>query len=102
VQIIVEPQATTTAVALHGRFDAFEVEGFDTTVMSALINGEPQVRVNLSNVSFIDSSGLAALVRVMKRAREQGGDLVLIAPSDAARVILELTRLDAAFDIVDE
>lgn len=90
----------TTRIALTGRFDAFERDAF-TAACQPLVDGDaPHVTVDLSNVEFVDSSGLAALVSAMKRAREQGGDLVLANPSDPVTVILELTRLDAAFDIV--
>ena len=88
-----------TKVEVVGRFDAFEVEGFDVVVGPLLQDDAAHVIVDLSQVEFVDSSALAALVRSMKRAREVGGDVVLHNPSEPVTVILELTRLDAAFDI---
>ena len=89
-------------IALTGRFDAFETEGFRTTIDDVLGQGNNNLHLDLASVHFIDSSGLAELVRAMKHCREAGGDLVLGRPSDAVRVILELTGLDAAFEITAE
>lgn len=86
---------------LIGRFDAHEVGTFKGTFDDLLGQGISHFRINLSEVNFVDSTGLAAMVRAMKRARERGGDVVLVHPSDPVRVILELTCLDVAFVIVD-
>jgi len=90
------PSAT---VQLSGRFDAFEVDEFRAAVEQLQAKGTNHIEVDLSDVGFIDSTGLAELVRGMKRCRTAGGDLKLVTPSDPVQVILELTRLDTAFDI---
>lgn len=84
---------------IEGRFDAHEIEQFRTAVDTNVGNGRSHIRADLSSVEFVDSSALAELVRAMKLCRENGGDLVLASPSDPVRVILELTKLDAAFVI---
>ncbi len=50
--------------------------------------------IDLSDVEFADSSGLAALLAVIKTARRQGGEIVLAAPRPRLRALIELTRLD--------
>ncbi len=90
----------SSSLALSGRFDAHEADGFRAAVDPLVEAGTSSIDVGLSDVEFIDSTALAELVRLMKRCREIGGDLRLRAPSDPVRVILELTRLDAAFEIV--
>jgi len=99
MNISTETSGPFTTIALVGRFDAFETEGYDAVVDPLITEAVPRLTVDLSNVEFVDSSGLAALVRSMKRCREAGGDLTLHDPSEPVTVILELTRLDAAFDI---
>lgn len=103
MQIEVEQRTESAArIVLEGRFDAFEAEGFADTVTTLLADGGAMLTVDLEAVNFIDSSGLAELVRAMKRARSAGGDVVLSNPSAPVQIILELTRLDAAFDVVTE
>jgi len=82
-----------------GRFDAHEakrvVSWFDEVVTS------PPTRcvIALSEVEFIDSTALAALVQGMKRCRQLHGDVYLCALSQPVRTVFELTRLDRAFEI---
>lgn len=94
------PVDTAQEVVLSGRFDAHEADLFRAAIDDAIDDNQHHIRVNLANVEFVDSTALAELVRGMKRCREQRGDLILVSPSDPVRVILELTKLDAAFEIV--
>lgn len=96
---ITDDAATHPHLALSGRFDAFETEGFRETIDGLLAGDATSIGLDLANVHFIDSSGLAELVRAMKHCREADGELFLLRPSDPIVVILELTRLDAAFEI---
>jgi anti-sigma B factor antagonist len=62
----------------------------------------PAVGVELSAVSYIDSSGIAALVEGFQNARGSGARFALVAVSDPVRAVLELARLDRVFPIVAE
>ena len=55
--------------------------------------------VDLSGVTFLDSSGLAELVEAQKRAAERSTRVVLVAPSPPVVTILELTGLARFFEI---
>ncbi len=86
-------------IVLVGRFDAFETAQFAAAINELLAKGVTTIEVDLSEIHFVDSSALAELVRVHKRCEQAGGELILWEPSDPVTVILELTRLDAAFRI---
>jgi anti-sigma B factor antagonist len=57
--------------------------------------------LDLTEVEFIDSAGLVALVTAHKTAVKQRCQLVLCNPSPAVRVILEISQLDRVFEIVE-
>lgn len=57
------------------------------------------VLVDLSQVKYIDSSGVAALVESLQVARKGGSTLALAAVSDATMRVLQLARLDKVFSI---
>jgi anti-sigma B factor antagonist len=57
------------------------------------------VLVDLSKVSYIDSSGIASLVESLQTARKRDGNLFLVSASEAALKVLELARLDRVFTI---
>jgi anti-sigma B factor antagonist len=64
--------------------------------------GEPPVRIALemSEVSFMDSSSLGNLVTCLKRVRERGGELVLIGVTGSPMKVLSLTGLERVFVLV--
>ena len=57
------------------------------------------VLVDLSKVTYIDSSGIASLVEALQWAKRRGTDLCLIAVSPEALRVFELARLDKVFAI---
>ncbi len=90
-----------TTVATTGRLDAHEAPRVADALAGLLAAGVHDIALDLSGTIFIDSTGLAELVRAMKNARSNGGDLVLVEPSEPVRVILELTAFDKAFNVED-
>lgn len=86
-------------VELKGRFDAHEVPDVRKALEGAAALASGRVVVNLADVNFIDSSGLACLVQAMKHCRERKSDLYLCCLQQPVRIIFELTRLDKAFEI---
>ena len=58
-----------------------------------------KVVVNLEKVTYIDSSGLATLVEMLKKTRSQGGALGLAGMSDKVKSLFEITKLDKLFSI---
>lgn len=84
---------------LLGRFDAHETAEFRRAVEPLL--GDPTIplRIDLSQVAFVDSTALAELVKLHKAARARGSEIILVSPSDPVRVILEITDLTDVFHI---
>jgi len=60
------------------------------------------VGVELSAVSYIDSSGIAALVEGLQTARDGERRFVLVATSPAVLAVLELARLDRVFTLLPD
>ena len=58
-----------------------------------------KVVVDLQNVSYVDSSGLATLVEMMKKTKLQGGSFGLSGLSDKVKSLFEITKLDKLFPI---
>jgi len=86
-------------IRLSGEVDLSWSQQVRQAVLAALEN-HPAVGVELSQVSYIDSSGIAALVEGFQSARARGSRFALVAISDAVRAVLELARLDRVFLIV--
>lgn len=59
----------------------------------------PRLAVDLAGVTFLDSSGLRAIVSANKACTDAGTVFVIAAPSDVARRVLEISGLDAHLTI---
>ncbi len=81
------------------RLDACTAAEFKRRLIDRIDAGERRFVVDLSDVSFVDSSGLAALVTIMKRVGLEG-DLVLCGAADAVLRMLATSRMDRIFAIV--
>lgn len=91
-----------TVLTAVGDLDVGSAPSLRATIIEHLPRADGHLVLDLAGVHFIDSMGLGALIGGLKRARAQGGDLRLAAPSDAVARILELTRLDRAFVVGDD
>ena len=95
VEIALEQRAPDCAVVLlDGRLDLLSAPDVKRLIVQAVERGSRKVVVDLAAVSFIDSSGLGALISGLRATRQAGGDLRIARPPEQARTILELTRLD--------
>ena len=60
-----------------------------------------KIFLNLKNVRYIDSSGIASLVEGLKASRDNGARMILYALSPSVREVMELSRLQKIFEIYD-
>jgi len=97
-QCSTDMQGSWAVVRLGGEVDLSWSQQVRRAVLDALGTSQ-QVAVDLSKVSYIDSSGIAALVEGFQSARGKGQRFVLIEASDAVLAVLRLARLDKVFSI---
>ena len=91
----------SAVIVLLGRLDAVEAPALREQFTEIFRTGAITVVVDLVGVTFIDSAGLAALVRARRDAQSAGGGLVLIRPADdAALRVFRLTQFDEVFQMV--
>ena len=86
-------------VSLEGRITVDNANGMRRTLADALLPRLPKLTVDLSGVTYMDTSGLATLMEAMRLARRQGTRLVLTGIQDQPRYLLEITDLDQVFEI---
>ena len=86
-----------TVVSLRGELDAHEASGLRKTFADALERA-PQVApvvLDLTQVTFLDSTALGCIVGLLRRVREAGGELRVVLPAGPALRIFEITGLDS-------
>ena len=85
-------------VRLRGEVDLSWSQQVRKAILAAL-GATGKVGVELSGVSYIDSSGIAALVEGLQHAKNKGQKFALVAVSKAVMAVLQLARLDRVFTI---
>ena len=85
-------------VRLRGEVDLSWSQQVRRAILNAL-GATGKVGVELSEVSYIDSSGIAALVEGLQNARSKGQQFGLVGVSKSVMAVLQLARLDRVFPI---
>jgi anti-sigma B factor antagonist len=88
-----DQDAHTTTVALHGEVDVLTVDQVRVALVGALAAHPQHLVVDLGDLSFIDSTGLGALIAGFQRARDAGVSFRLAHPTPAVRQTLVLSGL---------
>jgi anti-sigma B factor antagonist len=82
---------------LEGEIDLHISPRVERSLRSMIARHPEHVVVDLSGVTFIDSSGLAVLINAMQDVKKYGGKLILSGITQNVRSILEMARLDQFF-----
>lgn len=86
-----------TVVSLTGEIDLHHSPGLHKHLADLCAENPKRLILNLTDVNYIDSSGIGSLVEIFRRMKKTDGSLVLVAPSERVRSVLEITRLDKFF-----
>jgi anti-anti-sigma factor len=89
----------SVTVWLSGEFDMVGCEDFETAVRALNGGGLREITIDLGEVTFIDSSGIRALLETKRLAEEEGLVLLIRVPENGqVRQVLELTGVDRVFN----
>lgn len=91
---VTEPRDGVAVLRLDGRLNMVSAAQLKQAVTDSVDGGCPRVVVDLAAVSFMDSSGLGALIAGLKKARQEGGDLRITGVTQQVATVLALTNLD--------
>ena len=99
MEISSEQRGNLLVVTLQGkRLEAATATFFKSTIADFINNGANRIILDLSQVDFVDSSGLGSIVSILKTLGEEG-ELVLCGISQTVMSLFKLTRLDRIFRI---
>jgi anti-sigma B factor antagonist len=79
--------------------DAYAAPGFRERMAEFIQQGKRQIVLDLSDVTFLDSTGLGAIVSSLKRL-EGNGIMVICGAGEMVMDVFRLTRMDRVFPIV--
>jgi anti-anti-sigma factor len=89
-------------IALRGELDLAHAYTFDEELRRVEAGGPACVVLDLRELRFLDSCGLARLLAARRRARKLGHRLLLVRGPAAVQRLFALSAVDEAFEIVNE
>ena len=95
-------RADHSVITLGGRLDAVEAVRLREVLAAAPVAQVDHLVIDLSEVAFVDSAGLAALARARRDRVLRGGTVTLVRPrSEEAMRVFRLTQFDEIFTMLD-
>jgi len=92
-------QTEPPILVLDGEIDLHESPNVRESLRPLIEKKLPRIYVDLTNVTYVDSSGLAILIEAMQRIGAYGGKFGLIGIRPAVQTVLEIARLDQVFRV---
>jgi anti-sigma B factor antagonist len=97
----VSDEGRAVTVYLDGEIDLDRSPEARKALLAELGRGKA-LRVDLADVAYMDSSGIATLVEALQKARDRKLEFALVRVSPAVMKVLKLARLDRVFTIVTD
>jgi anti-sigma B factor antagonist len=92
--------ARTHVITVSGELHVSTAPTFSRRLNDAIGQGKTAVVLDLSGVTFIDSTGLSVLLNGLRRVTRRGGRMAIVCTNPTVLRLFEITRLDTTFEIV--
>ncbi|WP_036222839.1 STAS domain-containing protein [Mesoaciditoga lauensis] len=89
-------------VSPEGDFDVETSRSLKEEVRKRILSGTSNIIIDLTNVSYVDSSGLGTLIALQKDARLNGGSVSIVGASSQIKRVMKMTNLDKLFAFYDK
>jgi anti-sigma B factor antagonist len=89
----------SAVVDVAGEIDVYTSPVLQEKLVEVLRDGSSNIVLDLSDVTFLDSTGLGVLITALKRCRNADGDLELVTAQPNVLKVLEITGLNDVFKI---
>ena len=94
-------QPPWTVLSAGGDLDVVGAPELRQAVVTVVSEGARLLVLDLSDLDFVDSFGIGAVVGALKRLRQRGGDLALVCPTPRIRRVFEICDLDRILALHD-
>jgi anti-sigma B factor antagonist len=88
-----------TIVAVTGELDVYTAPLLEASLGELVAGGKHDIIVDLTNTSFMDSTGLGLLIKALKWTREHDGSLKIVASAEKILKVFRVTGLDTVMSL---
>ena len=94
--------SSTAVISVEGELHVSTAPEFSRALNAAIAGGTTSVVLDMTAVSFVDSTGLSVLLNTLRRVTRRGGRLAIACSNPTVQRLYEITRLDSTFDITPD
>lgn len=102
LELEVQTLKKVDVVKLKGRIDSSNVAEFENALDSIQHQGRHCIVLDMTNLSYMSSAGLRAMVSALKAAKNKGGNVVIAAPNQNMVGTLNLVGFQTLFPQYDD
>jgi anti-anti-sigma factor len=102
VEISKSVEDNIMVLEIKGEVDAYTSQDLNKTLADVLGDGYHQIVVEVSQMTFISSAGIRALLYAQREAVQLDGEVRLVGPTDQVRRIFEIAGFFELFQITDD
>jgi anti-anti-sigma factor len=99
--IDLEASSGLRRIYLSGRMDALSADQIQDALMALVDEGERRLLADLSDVPYLSSAGIRALLIVQKQLHGSSGELILVGAREPVRNVLDTAGLTSLFTLID-
>ena len=99
MKIQLTSQGDIHVLELSGELDYHSSPELREKLTELTVKQAPKILVNLGDVDYMDSSGIATFVEAFQKAKRYQGRLILAALTPTVRGVFEIAKLDSIFEI---
>jgi anti-sigma B factor antagonist len=96
---VTELPANGSVFPLQGEIDLHVSPAIAISLQEIIAKKPARLLVDLSRVTYLDSSGLAVLIDAMQKVKKYGGTFGIVGMQESVRSIFEIAKLDQVFRI---
>lgn len=99
---IITREGKPDLIKLYGELDIYASQEFKDESINLLKQNEEDIYLDFTNLDYIDSTGLGALISILKEAQEMEKSIYLIEVNERIRKLFKITQLEEMFIFVGE
>ncbi len=99
---IITKEEKPSVIKLYGELDIYASQEFKDDSINLLNQNKDDIYLDFTNLDYIDSTGLGALISILKEAQEMDKKIYLIEVNERIRKLFKITQLEEMFVFIGE
>ena len=99
MEIKIKKESDVSILEIEGEVDVYYSSRLEEKVKNLISEGERRVIIDMTEVSYMDSSGLGVLVGSLKNLKKSKGEMKIAGVKGEIMNVFEITRLNTFFDM---